>query len=472
MKKELLYKFLIFSVVFSFPFTEKLAGIDVGFVNVYLFRLLLIVSMVVLIMNRNVLLPLAGKMKVLFLFQAYLLCFAVISLFWVYDRFSAIQHVSYIMWGILTVVVLNSLLRNTNNGLHVVFKAWITSYVTLMIFALFEIATISHFYGSFIAQLEGYDAFRKLFKAPLATFTNPNDYAAYVMLSLSVFVMFIRRKNSVVYLLIFLISIIIIYYSRSNLAMFSLRFILLQFFLYVLYSIFIVRLQPFGIGLSVIRKPVFHSKGLSLIIFVFVLTSVTFTVFFNRTVIYDHNRSNDVFFVELPKNSQGLSLVSDKFHVNSTLQSDELKAKAFESESFSIRRHLIMNGLCLAGHSYLLGAGAGQFIEMHERGKVCYELNIYTNPHNFVIEIFSQYGIIPVLVLIWLLLVIYMKAWKAFLCTYKTGVKSEVFGVLTLIPVYVLMSNAPSSFISLSLNWMVLTVLVYISDHLIVSTKE
>jgi len=464
---QYVYQILTFLLIFSFPFLSKLSVLDLGVFQLYFFRLILIVCFFVLLFDKKIKIPFSGNMKILSGLLLYMLLYASISLLWVSDLISAIAHISFIMWGILIVLVFYSLLKTLKNGLYIIYSGWITAFIALAFFAFFEIFAIAHFDSGFVHQLEEfYDSFRKLFRAPFTTFSNPNDYATYVTISIAFFVLFLKKENSLRYLILFLCSTLLIFFSRSNLAVFSMRMILILFFMYIIYHIAIIRKPPF------VQKTLFPENKNSykirpLFVAAIITISIIYSIFSNKTVIYNVNNYGKTEFTELPKNKQGLLMIRERFEKCREIQTDEIRPNAFESKSFEIRKNLYMNGVCIAMNTYFMGAGAGQFIEMHNKGeKTCIELEVNTDPHSFFIEILSLYGIIPLAMMVWLLISVFLVAFRTLLSQHKSGISREVLFLFSIIVVYLFMANSPSSFISMPLNWITITVMVYVSDSL------
>jgi hypothetical protein len=457
-EKESLYKILLFILIFSFPFSAKLPILNLGFMSIYAFRFFIVVAAVLLLYHKDFKLPVKRVSKILLVFVAYLLFYSLISLLWVHDMKSALQHLSFNIWAIGIVLVIFSLLKRTANSLRIVYIAWMSAFLPLAALALMEIHAVVHFDGSFIAQLNDFDFVRMTFFSPFTTLTNPNDYATYIILSLSIFALFFQRKNSLFLLLIVALSLYIIYYTRSNIGRFSLYYIVFLFGMLLFYltltkkTIKHLKLIPSRLILS----PVF-------IIFI-VFASVVYATFSNKMVVFSNNYPTQNHFVELPKNKEGiLRIFQNKKHHSPSM---EKKANAFQSTSFNIRKNLAVNGLHLSKQSAFLGIGAGQFIHFHNLGKVPKKLNVNTNPHNFTIELLSQYGLIPVLMWLSFLFMTTFFALSHVLQKSKRQIHQVAVFLLFVIPLYLLVSNSPSSFISFPINWVVITIIAYCYEFL------
>jgi len=87
------------------------------------------------------------------------------------------------------------------------------------------------------------------------------------------------------------------------------------------------------------------------------------------------------------------------------------------------------------------------------------------NPHNWAIQILSQYGIIIFVMFATWLIWTFVFFCKQVIIINRSSIKFNyiIFGLMTIVG-YVIISNSGSSFMSNTLNWLMLTVVAICSD--------
>jgi hypothetical protein len=458
------YNFLLFSLVFLFPFGTRLLVAEFLNIHFSLFRLVLLVTLAILSINRDLALPWKQKGWLLTAFLFYLFIFGLISLSWVEDTHAALQQISHTGWGISVLLVFYSLLKRVHSGLHVVYIAWTAAFFCLALFAVIEILGAVHFESSFVDSLCQYDSFRMVFHAPLATFSNPNDYAVFITFSLIFMVVYTTFKNLWVLITAIVLSCFILVQTQSNLAFFASYYLLITILLHLCLRLLSHPITKKSFYLPVFRQPT-HRPVSVMIITVSMLAAVFVTIIANPLFIHIPDHPEKRSFIPLKKNIDGLNLMANNMLL-ANWHKKETTTNPFESESYNIRRNLLINGWCMAKQSSFSGIGAGQYVHTLGHHPQCADIAISTNPHSFVIEIFSQYGMLPLFIFMSFILITLMKAIRSvFGSGFTLGILPVAWLMILLIPAYLLLSNAPSSFISHPMNWIVLTLLAYCNQR-------
>lgn len=436
LKSKKLDHYLLFLLIFLLPFSDKLNFIDAGIVNVFAFRVVLGISFIVLLLKGEIKLRFFIESKWLSVFLLFLFFFGALSLIWVDSKISAYQQLFYLFTAILSYIVILSLLKNIEKPLLIVSRAWIFSFVIMAFFGILEIMTNAHFISGYTDHLATFDFIRPSFNAPLASFSNPNDFSIYLSFGIVFFIYFFQsNKNQFA-----LIAIVVAYFLMYNTLS---RFGLLSFYIMIVF---------FGILSSYRNNWGWIKKNYqSMIAYVFAFVFVICFMIYTNPVGKPVNKDGKVEIVTVPMTSLGM----DFLFSTSALPQDS-------TGSTAIRKNLILNGLDFTLKSNFLGIGAGQFEYKMKEEKPKYFTDGIYSPHHFLIEIVSQYGLIGLmLILIFFVSVLY-KLFIHFKRYRKYSISNEFILLISLILVYVITSNSSSSYISHPINWIILTVISFV----------
>ncbi len=462
MKITFLYNTLLFLLIFTFPFSGKLNIIDLGFMNLYAFRIVLIICFFILLFMKKLTIPYKKQNLWLLLFCGWLLVFGIVSLTWVPDKMLAIKQLSHISWGFLTFIVVYSLCLQTENAFETIKKSWLASFLILGFFALIEILSSAHFQGSYTNQLQQYDTIRPSFFSPIATFTNPNDYAAFLVFSLILFTISFFKQKRFWNLLLMICSCFLILKTQATLAIWASRAI-------IFVSLIILILNSKNISLGkrwfiAQKRPTNEKHGtlFPIVIFSMMVFGFLYSVSTNPVVILDD--TNDMVIKIVEPKKQVFAIIENEIEKPTPAQSNS--SSYLETESFSVRKNLLLNGLYFAKESYFLGIGAGQFEHKMIHNEHPYPTKHIINPHNFIIEVFSQYGVIAIILLFLFFVNIFIPFAKRLQYYFYHNLSVESLFLLFGIPAYILVSNGPSAFISFPMNWILLTLMAYSLEKL------
>ncbi|MFT4612586.1 MAG: hypothetical protein ACI9OT_001974 [Gammaproteobacteria bacterium] len=134
-----------------------------------------------------------------------------------------------------------------------------------------------------------------------------------------------------------------------------------------------------------------------------------------------------------------------------------------------VRKNLILNGLVYLRKSNYLGIGPGAYISYNQQKKNKYEVGTIVSPHNFVIEIASQYGILISGFLIFLFGITFFVIVRSF---FSWNWSNEHTFATVLLVCLILLGNANSRFLSLPINWVIMSFIFFVSDELIEGHKN
>lgn len=119
-------------------------------------------------------------------------------------------------------------------------------------------------------------------------------------------------------------------------------------------------------------------------------------------------------------------------------------AEILRKTSMFIRFEIYSEGLKLSLNNIFFGVGPGGFETFFLQHPLKSGI---VNPHNYFLEILSQYGIIVFLIFLFILIIFYIRLSK-----YKKASETEV--LILVFDMYIISSFAPSSFIDKSFSWL------------------
>lgn len=121
--------------------------------------------------------------------------------------------------------------------------------------------------------------------------------------------------------------------------------------------------------------------------------------------------------------------------------------------SDDLRKNLVLNGWEFIKERPVFGIGPGQYREYLDQGRGKYETDTLRSPHNYVIEMWSQYGLLAVVYFVFFA-VILLK-----LLTSKISWADKKSYLLVFIAFGILMM-VPSGFLLLDINWLFMPIVL------------
>ena len=315
--------------------------------------------------------------------------YAILSVFWVYDKGEWFRDVFFITSGTFVIVFLNAHL----NSIDKIQKALIPAVIMLAfhnIVSWYEIITRNYHFTTEAKAL----AFAKAAKrVPISTLTNPNDLAMALMfgivLTSILFLVSKRIKNK--FFLGLLVSsslvLLILTYSRANVLGFGMG-ILFVFFL---------SLKRVRIG------------------FRFIIPLIVVT---------------------------GIIILETQFGLFSQIWHSYFNSLSGNSES--TRVNLLKNGLVFLKETWGFGVGAGN-VEFWMENFSVYPTGGITNIHNWWGELLTAYGLIVTSLYLLFYIFLFFSLYKRFQKTTVPQVKIMAAGFMSLLVMFVLGSVSSSS---------------------------
>ena len=224
------------------------------------------------------------------------------------------------------------------------------------------------------------------FYAPMFIYDNQNDYLAYLIFTFLILNLFDEKLRNNNYLQLIFLVIIFVFasYADSNFAkIVSFGMIVLQLGMLIFQQIKknkILDLLPYG------------SAFILLIITIF-----TNTLFFGPK--YENSANYRLNGVQIVNQDEGkIEMISAKEQLSKSEQNqviaylDSINTKSPEGAT-NLRKNLILNGIDFIKSAPVFGIGPGGFALKIKRNEHKHFIHTHTSPHNFPIEIISQFGV-------------------------------------------------------------------------------
>ncbi len=439
-EKNLLFLNLLWML--SFPFGAKIASFSIGFLTIYPnFVISLFLFSGIFFTWKSW----GNWYKIIFFFLSFWFFFSLLrsTLFTNIDAAAKFDLRSLFMQMIYCGALFTLATSIKRNAFQQSFLTGIKLVLFILIgFGTWEFITANHFFDSKSVFNSTLPPESLLLHAPRFVYENVNDYI--LVLSFYLMLFFLVKKNSQQDFLLSLLSGIIIYlFSIFASSEFG-KIIAYGFLFYSFLKI--IEVQKF--------KEIPKIYYLTILIsFIFILTQkieVNFAISHPKIA-----RLNSISILQ-KTDSKSLKIESARNvltkkelrEMSNYLDSVEMNRP---DRSVSLRKNLIFNGFFLIAKNPILGTGAGGYRRMCERKENPYFIKDHVSPHNFFIEIVSQYGYLGWLYFFFFGIIVFQIIRK-FLQLRK---KNLVFKILffTLFPIFWMM---PSAYLYLDIHWLTL----------------
>ncbi len=382
---ELSLRFLFLAWLVTLPFGASILPLSLGSFTIYpnlLFSLLLLPTVLLTFSNMS------RSLKYLLVFLLIWFLVAAIRSFqigWNIDNKFDVR--SLIMQFIYAAILIGTFYQvGKEKFLSYLILGLRTFLVLLLAVGFIELMTGNHLSGTTTAKYENLPV-GNYFYAPLFRYDNPNDFLCHV-------------------LVIFLLLSTLDKKFASNL--YRQAFVLLTILLFAFYADSKIGIYIAGLSLVYVlsRWLVLNfNKVTKLQSTYFILTFSLFLVMLLQNDVYigpkyrhsEKYRINDLQVIEKENGRYKLYNVKDSlseleqkrliYQIDSAIMKDP-------DASVSLRKNLLLNGLEFIKSNPVLGIGPGEFRQKHERKETLYTTHTLHSPHNFIIEIVSQYGIL------------------------------------------------------------------------------
>lgn len=406
MLNKLNFELKIFYLMIFFSFLgASISFINIAGISLLPYRILLIILIVFFIYKRYFLLSNYLKVKEYFLFIIVWIIYSLLFLNWSIDQTNGIRYIFYLFIYLSLLICFINYIKNIQQ-IKIIFNIWILFLIVTIVIAIWEINTGQHLSTS------GYMKSPELtIKIPTTFYTNSNDYATFLAISLPFLLFYIWSSKKIYLKLFFLlisftIAFLILYIgSRANIISISIAFILY----------FVISNKQFKIKVSVI--------------FIFL-----FFILF-------------IFFQEIIDNIL--------FMLNNNLMSIIDSSERTMNDSNIVRMNLIYNSIDFLSQTYGFGVGAGNAEAWMEKYG-SYDTMGITNPHNWWIEILVNYGLFIFVFYVVIYIRLIYQLFVVFLSSKDVNQKEIAKVLLVSLLTFIFASISSSSVMAFMPQWILL----------------
>ncbi|MFT6716910.1 MAG: teichuronic acid biosynthesis protein TuaE [Saprospiraceae bacterium] len=439
-----LYSVLLVLLLAAFPAGSNLFSIDLGIGSIYLFRIVLLISLFLLLARRKLIFYNSIYTKRAFYLLLIWVSYAFLSMLWAVDVKLAIVESLYLVKALLLFVVIVSLSKQSDDGLKTIHWSWILGLLITMLLAVFEIYSGQHVKGIFTEFLKNVHPLRPAFRSIISVFSGPNEYCVYLCLSVPFLLYKIPKKFILLSFLVVIFTFYVVYKNDARVAVIAL------IFQGIMFSVLFFKQWRKKI-VEFIRR--FEVKVSLVIIF----ASIFYFAFFLQYVKNPRTTHDD--YSMIASFGNGFQSPAERF-----LDED---GKEIPMGSLGIRKGLIFNGVLFLKDSYFLGVGAGNYKKYIKDQKGEYNTKYASQPHAWWIEILSQYGLIIFSLyfgFVGMLFLFFLKMKKRYEIENQ-DCSLVIFGMVFLVT-FLLVSNASSTFINNPVNWISFSILTLVADKI------
>ncbi|WP_026581058.1 O-antigen ligase family protein [Bacillus sp. J33] len=411
LKKYSITKIILYSFVFSAFLGPGILNLKLGPISIFPYRLLLPVAVIILLYQWFVKDEFfsAGRepLKNIILFYYFWIAYAVLSLLWVLSVSEGIKDIIFLCSGLLFTFLFISLFKEREDY-HNLLWLWMAVLLLMVGLGFWNHLTLQH-----LPISRMYNAPMYIRDRPTAVFTNENDFATYMAISVFIALAFLQfHKSFLLKLLGFALLgttlyLILVTSSRANL----LAVMLAGFFWFILFT-------------SIKQKRYLLLLGSAGFIVVLAVSPAAVTAIFKEV------------------ESQILSI----FAFTDT-----------GDASMDIRKNLLKNSLIFIANSLGFGIGAGN-AETYMKAAGLFPTMGTLNIHNWWAELLVHYGVLIfmgyVLIYLWFMVILYKlfksaEHWKDRLISQALCTSLIAFSVASI---------SPSSIMTLNFVWILFAI--------------
>jgi hypothetical protein len=429
--------FLLLSTwLITFFFRSKIGAFSIGFLTIYPNLIIGTFFIPLIVLS-------FFKMHSSFKRYAYLiLLFVIYTIVWMLingkDDYSIFEFKSWIfhLFSFLILSVSYHYFKNKSYFKRSISSVLWVLFVILILFGFLEIITGFHFSGTFTDKISKLP-FTITDFSPVFIFDNPNDY---ILNCLGVYfiLLFVDQnsfKNKWVIIASALVLFILSIYCGARIS--ELILLILLFFVFVKFEFnksiesflslkFIIGF--FGILLIILFyfNPVFKGKS---------KTNIN-SFFYETSIIEKVNGKYEL-----------IDAMKTLSNTDKRILNEKIKKKNSNPgfNSADIRVKLFKNGVYLIKENPILGVGPSQFQFLNAQKKVPNDIGTNSSPHNYFIEVFSNYGLLGWLFFGYIGFLVFQ--------LLKSNWELNKWLIVSIV-LFLMASLLPSAFIYQPINWL------------------
>ena len=188
-----IYSFLVFLLILTSVGGGYLVDFDIAGVNIFLYRILLGVTLVVLISTKKITFYTSTYSKYVFFVLVTWLGYGLFSFLWAPSFEFALKEILTIFLGLATYTVFFSIQHNFKEFYTALENHWLIVFLAVLFFAVLEIFTQYHLDGDHFEKLTELGSYHPANFIPIFTFGNPNHFAVFLTFSLALSVFFLLQ---------------------------------------------------------------------------------------------------------------------------------------------------------------------------------------------------------------------------------------------------------------------------------------
>lgn len=426
---------LFLAWLFSIPFGSKIFHFSIGFATLYpsliLGGVLFIVTFKSFIKSTK-LEKIIGFIFVLFLIQA------IIQYFFIKGKKEGLFDIHSII--LFTLYYFNFILTKhtfpNDRFIYLINKGIRFFAYFILIFGIIETLLGIHIVGDYTYKLQ--NGIATDFYSPLFIYDNPNDFLVYSIGS-SLLMFLYDQKQLENKLLTFSILVLNLFFAHISMSRFAILFLEILLLIYI-WKYFIVKLT--------FSKVLLFFIPLSLLIF-------SNKTYWGPIIITQLEKLKEQDKVEESTQAKPTVKVEKK--------KESIETSVKKLDSFTLRKNLVLNGISFYKQSPIFGIGPGQFrYSLNKKNHPYLPIDKNSSPHNYFIELISQYGILGI--------ILFFVPFVLFIKKIYSRKWNFLFSILVFL--YYLEGLMPSAFLYLDMNWILFTsiVLCYSEDFVTFKT--
>ncbi|NLF42382.1 MAG: O-antigen ligase family protein, partial [Bacteroidales bacterium] len=324
-------------------------------------------------------------------------------------------------------------------------KAFFLGLGIILLISIYEHLFLNHLPSDFSNHLNHIPPTHGDHKVPFATFGNPNNLAVYLVFSVILLRAYAWHtdKNKLLTNILTALSIGIIILTSS-------KFSIIALIVFFIFECFLYVISKNHFKISFLTR---YSKWIGLAVFIMAC------VYFGGQQL--------IGYYENPKPINERDSEILMLSVQSPHQQDTI------INSNQIRLNLVKNGIHFFKESKGFGQGAGSFRYLIESGKGPYPTRNIVNPHSWIFKLLANYGIPITLFFIgWLVYCAIIVIKGMIVIREHTKLIPYIFIGGGILLTYPFISNAPSSFVTNTVNWTMLITLAITCDKILMKLKQ
>lgn len=442
-------RFLFLGWLLTLPFGAKILSVSIGFMSIYpnlLFSLALVPFAIPTFRKWS----LFNKLIAFFLIAWFLIAFVQLKMN-SFNRSGLFDIRSLGMQCVFCLALFSSYYQLGKEEFQRIVIIGLRSFlVLLLVFGVFEYYTGIHFAGATTAEFPSM-VIGNNFYAPLFTFDNPNDYLLYTLMFFVLLNLFDRsfRSNSLLGILVLVVLFVFAQNADSKFARIAIGFLMM--------------LELFSFVASKRKNSSLKTAWPYIVTAcLFILLVASNALFYGPKYANSKQyRLNAIEVLDIKGSQFELTKVKDTLTQQEQLALmdylDSLNTRSPEV-AVNLRKNLILNGIDMMKENPILGIGPGEYHNRLVQGKHKHFIHNHVSPHNFPIEIISQYGIVG-----WMYLLIVLGLFLMIVKSLKEHLRNNpwIIALFAVLPIFWMM---PSAYLYLDIHWMFLPIVVIFLD--------